>query len=317
MKKFIFRLKTFLKGNTALRDAVRRAFAASDRNRRKKTVAYLKKRYGHIFERYNGSEDCAAGAADSAQTATCGEKYPVWVCWFQGEENMPAVVKMCYKSLLKNAGGHKVNLITFDNYRNYADIPDYIIEKHKRGIIRNEQFSDIIRVFLLVKYGGLWVDATHYVSGELPSFDGLPFWTPKWNNGRGAFSSMPYLQSVLYCRNHDNILMRFLKDIFIEYWKNENKLIDYLLISAAIDCAYGNIARIKDLIDAVPFANRGCYDLYYCLNLPYDDGEYKSVCGEVLFHKFTYKEDFREYAKNGDITLYGRLLRECGGGSSG
>jgi hypothetical protein len=280
-------------------------------------MAYLKKRYRHIFEKYGNREDCADGGAEPAQTAGGGEKYPVWVCWFQGEKNMPPLVKMCYASLLKNANGHKINFITLDNYSEYAALPDYIIEKHKKSVIRNEQLSDIIRVFLLAEHGGLWVDATHYVSGELPDFDGLFFWTPKWNNGRGDYASMSYLQSVLYCRRPGNILMCFLKDIFIDYWKNENKLIDYLLISASIDCAYGNIARVKDLIDAVPFAKRGCYDLYYCMNLPYDEGEYKSVCGEVLFHKLTYKENFKEYAKNGELTFYGRLIREHGRGAAG
>jgi hypothetical protein len=317
VKKFIFRLKTFLKGNTTLRDAVRRVFAASYRSRRKKTMTYLKKRYGHIFEKYNSREDCAGGDAGSTETATGGEKYQVWVCWFQGEENMPAVVKMCYKSLLKNAGGHKVNLITFDNWREYVDIPDYIIEKHKKNIIHNIQFSDIIRVFLLSRHGGMWVDATQYVSGELPDLNGLPFWTPRWTDGNRKFASMLYLESVLFCRYPGNILACFLRDIFVDYWKNENKLIDYTLLSATIECAYNNISRIKDLIDAVRFTKRGCYDLYYCLNLPYDEGEYDSICGEVLFHKFTYKEEFKEYAKNGELTFYGRLLREYGSGTSG
>lgn len=26
------------------------------------------------------------------------EKVPVWVCWWQGEESMPELVKMCFKT---------------------------------------------------------------------------------------------------------------------------------------------------------------------------------------------------------------------------
>ncbi|MDR2693206.1 MAG: capsular polysaccharide synthesis protein [Chitinispirillales bacterium] len=312
MNKFIFRLKTFLKGNTALRDAVRRVFAASDRNRRKKTMAYLKKRYGHIFEKYGNPAVPAESGANSAESTGGVEKYPVWFCWFQGEENMPPAVKICYASLLKNADGHKINFITFDNYREYAVLPDYIIEKHKENIIHNIQFSDIIRVFLLSRHGGLWVDATLYVSGGLPEFNGMPFWTPKWNNGCGGYASMLYFISLLYCRYPGNVLMCFLRDIFIDYWKNETKLIDYHLLSASIDCAYNNIAQVKGLIDAVSFAKRGCYDLYYRMNLQYDDGEYKSICEEIRFHKLTYKENFKEYTKNNELTFYGYLCREYG-----
>lgn len=306
MNKHIIKLKTFLKGNTALRDAVRAVKAASGRNARKKTLAYLKKHYGDIIEKYNSAVDSV-----NAKTAFGGADYPVWVCWLQGEKNMPPIVKMCYRSLLKNAGGRKINLITFDNYRTFADIPDYIIEKHAKNIIHNTQLSDIIRVFLLCEHGGLWIDATHYVSGNLPAFGELPFWTPRWNNGcKKGWTSLSYMESLLYCGYTNNILMRFLKDIFVNYWKNEDKLIDYLLLSASIECAYNNIERIRNLIDAVPLEKRGYYDLYYSMNLPYNENEYKALCDAIRFHKLTYKENFKERAKAGELTFYGYLRQE-------
>lgn len=317
MNKFILPLKAFLKSNTALRDAVRKVSAIFWRNTRKRTMAYLKKHYRHIFEKYNNSAD-PAGVYDGepVKNARSKEDYGVWVCWLQGEENMPPIVKMCYHSLLKNANGHKINLITFDNYRTFADIPDYIVEKHSQNIIHNTQLSDIIRVFLLSEYGGLWIDATHYVSGNLPSFGGLPFWTPKWNNScKKVWDSVLYMESLLYCDYPNNILMCFLKDIFVDYWKNENKLIDYLLLSASIECAYKNIERIKNLIDAVPLEKRGYYDLYYRMNLQYNESEYTSLCGEIRFHKLTYKEFFKKYTKDGGLTFYGRLWQEYERGS--
>jgi hypothetical protein len=275
-------------------------------------MAYLKKYYGYIFEKYNNRTDpiCVYDGGP-VKNAHSTEEYPVWVCWLQGEENMPLIVKMCYRSLLKNSNGHKINLITFDNYRTFVDIPDYIIEKHMKNIIHNIQLSDIIRVFLLSKYGGLWIDATYYVSGKLPTFDGLSFWTPKWNNGcKKGLASALYLESLLYCNYPNNILMCFLKDIFVDYWKNENKLIDYLLLSASIECAYNNIERIKNLIDAVPLEKRGYYDLYYLMNLHYNENEYESLCGDIRFHKLTYKENFKKYTKSGELTFYGHLWQE-------
>jgi hypothetical protein len=318
MNKFIYRLKAFLKGNIALRDAVRKASVIFWKHTRRKTIAHIKKRYGDIIEKYNSSVDSidTHNEEDSAKTIRGGAGYQVWVCWLQGEENMPALVKMCYATLLKNADGHKINLITFDNYREFTDIPDYIIEKHKKNIIHNIQLSDIIRVFLLSKHGGLWIDATYYVSGKLPTFDGLSFWTPKWNGGREQHPSGLYLESLLYCRYPNNVLTCFLRDIFVNYWKNENKLIDYLLLSASIECAYNNIKQVKDLIDAIPLAKRGFYDLYYSTHLEYDENEYKSLCGEIQFHKLTYKEIFKEYTKGEKLTFYGHLWQEYKRGES-
>lgn len=50
------------------------------------------------------------------------EKVPVWVCWWQGEESMPELVKMCFKRLKDTlpADITELHLITFDNYKDYV-----------------------------------------------------------------------------------------------------------------------------------------------------------------------------------------------------
>ena len=69
----------------------------------------------------------------------CGqieETSPVWICWWQGEESMPDIVKACYRSVLMHADRHPVRLITEHNYRDYVTIPTFILEKQqKREII--------------------------------------------------------------------------------------------------------------------------------------------------------------------------------------
>ena len=54
------------------------------------------------------------------------DNYPIWVMWWQGENKMPEVVKICYASILKNAGSHPVNLITNCNYEKYLDGMPYL-----------------------------------------------------------------------------------------------------------------------------------------------------------------------------------------------
>ena len=51
-----------------------------------------------------------------------------------------------------------------------------IVEKWKRGIIGPAHFSDLIRLELLVRYGGYWIDATVYCTdgGLLAYTDQLP-----------------------------------------------------------------------------------------------------------------------------------------------
>ena len=53
---------------------------------------------------------------DSNQTPI-GETAPIWVCWWQGEKQMPELVKQCYKLLKKYSGTHPVKLLTKNNYQ--------------------------------------------------------------------------------------------------------------------------------------------------------------------------------------------------------
>lgn len=52
----------------------------------------------------------------------------IWVCWFQGMENVPALVQKYYQSLKENLTDLEIVLITSDNMLDYVQFPDYIIK---------------------------------------------------------------------------------------------------------------------------------------------------------------------------------------------
>ena len=77
----------------------------------------------------------------------------------QGYDDAPELVQKCIDSIKKSTQ-HPVYLIERENVTQYTDFPDYIMEKYEKGIITNAQFSDILRMNLLSRHGGLWIDAT-------------------------------------------------------------------------------------------------------------------------------------------------------------
>lgn len=271
----------------------------------RKTLARLSKDYRALTEKYN---EPGILAAKTEQPPFDGEAYPVWVCWFQGEENMPDVIKMCYDSLLQNANGHKVTLITKDNYLEYTGIPEYICEKHRKGIITHTHFSDIIRMNLLSRYGGLWIDATFFVSKKLPSFGDSPLWTTKWVDNRDLYREMEFTVGLLYCRPN-NPIPCFVKECFDKYWLENNKLVIYLLVSAFVKLACEKIKPAGDFMNNVPVSQIGIHRMYLLMNSEYNADEYNYVT-DAIFHKLSYKDDFSERTKNGKLTLYGHLMRE-------
>lgn len=74
---------------------------------------------------------------------------------FKVFDNAPNIVKKCVKSILENKPeSYDVIFIAKNNLDNYH-IPKEIIQKWESGSISSAQFSDYLRTFLLVNYGGL------------------------------------------------------------------------------------------------------------------------------------------------------------------
>ena len=100
---------------------IERAFARWRQERLQKRIM---KEYGQsgMVEKFIGWQSHGAENA-------IGKYSNIWVCWWQGEENMPPVVQVCYRQLRKMACGHPVVLITEENCKDYVNIPQFIWEK--------------------------------------------------------------------------------------------------------------------------------------------------------------------------------------------
>lgn len=101
---------------------------------------YIEKQYGNFISQYT---------LCSLPPKKQFENLPIWVCWLQGEENAPKLVKKCISSIRQHANGHEVIILTENNIKEYIDIPEYIIENAQRGILSRTNFSDIVRFALL------------------------------------------------------------------------------------------------------------------------------------------------------------------------
>ena len=96
-----------------------------------------------------------------------GEK--IFSIWLQGEENAPALVKACFRSIRAHCTQELVVLDEKTLFE-YIKLPDIIMEKRKKGMIKNAHFADICRVELLYQYGGFWLDSTGFVTSPIPQW---------------------------------------------------------------------------------------------------------------------------------------------------
>ena len=84
----------------------------------------------------------------------------IWMLWFQGIENAPYIVKKCLASWKRNNPSWTIIFLDKNNIKEYIDTSS-IVANNKQYITKTS-LSDIVRINLLNKYGGIWVDATVY-----------------------------------------------------------------------------------------------------------------------------------------------------------
>jgi hypothetical protein len=94
----------------------------------------------------------------------------IWMCWFQGEDHprMPELNRNCIKRWRELNPDWKVNILSKETIADY--VPEYF------EIIKNspnrlpQACSDLVRILLLSKYGGVWADASVYPMIPLSDF---------------------------------------------------------------------------------------------------------------------------------------------------
>lgn len=228
----------------------------------------------------------------------------IWVCWWQGLDNAPDIVKACILSVKRNAGNHNVIVVTLDNYDKYINLPKWVKEKIDKKIISLTHFSDILRLALLSKYGGLWLDATLYCNDSLENI----FYNKIWSIKRPDYlhcsiASGNFATYALYSNVNYRFIFKTIYDFFLYYWEKNNFLVDYLTLDYMIVLAQKNNKLIKQAFDEILQNNSHCDDLCYLLNKEYNDKIWNDITKDTYLFKLTWKTKF-DYGN----TFYRKIL---------
>lgn len=216
----------------------------------------------------------------------------IWTCWWQGMENAPLLVKKCIASMQQYSRDYEVRIIDSQNINQFIYIPNYIVEKYEKGIIPAAHFSDIIRLLLLKQYGGIWIDSTILLTGNIPDYildaDLFLFRYSRKPVG-GIVSINPF---IVACPNHP--IIEDVLDLLLEYWRKENKLVAYTIMPLFFTMVVSNSALNNKLWEEVPwtFSNSIVY-LVWALHRKYDSKLYDIYTHLSSIHKLTYK--FEQY----------------------
>lgn len=231
----------------------------------------------------------------------------VWVCWFQGIDNAPSLVQRCFESIKNNLTDREVILITKENMFDYVDFPQFIIDKWKCGIITHTHMTDLLRLELLIKYGGMWVDATVLCTQQrkdIPDyfFDSELFLYQIFKPGRDG-QAQPISSWLISSKTNNKILM-MTQELCYAYWKNHNSLVDYFLFHDFLMISLEHNKEEWDKI--IPVDNSAPHYLLLRLFDKYDERMWNAIKGQTPFHKLTYKFDMHQERIEG--TFYRKLM---------
>lgn len=252
-----------------------------------RTYRYLRRRYSSLAQQ-----------PLAPMSANMQAPKKIWICWLQGFEQAPEIVKKCVASVEKYC--HEFEIIRLDakNMYDYASLPEQIKKRFDAGRIPFAHFTDVLRTAILVEHGGIWVDATVLLTAPIsesilnePCF---MFQNPK------PFQ-LPHATSnwfIVSAKAHP--LMQRQLELLCDFWKRERGLIDYFMYYILFYILITENEEAKEFFDKMLYIpNTDARILQALLTQPYNKKEWCQVCNLTPIHKLNWKISEEDLSKQG------------------
>lgn len=83
----------------------------------------------------------------------------IWMYWHSGETNSPPLSRICFRSWRERNPEFDVRVISEESLLTYVNPGDVVPDWRLLPVVKQ---TNLIRLMLLAKYGGIWADATLY-----------------------------------------------------------------------------------------------------------------------------------------------------------
>ncbi|EOV0646815.1 capsular polysaccharide synthesis protein [Cronobacter turicensis] len=248
--------------------------------------------------------------AESVSPVHQAQSRMIWICWFQGLEHAPALVKQCVESVKCHTPDANVIVLTDENIPQYLNLPEHITTKYQAGLISKAQYSDIVRCSLLYQYGGIWMDATVFMTRSLPEsffenkFSSLRFTSSSQDNAL----SQGYWTAYFLAAQQGNTLVKLVRDILYRYWQEHDALIEYFLIDYSFLYAREQVPAFREMMNVQPVTGENRFLIRQFINSAPTETALNALNNDpVGIYKLSHKEKYL-MTDNGKPTLYSIIL---------
>lgn len=219
------------------------------------------------------------------------------------------VLKVCVDSIKRNAGNHRVIILTDDNYKQYVDIPKWVEEKKNKGIISRTHYSDILRLSLLAQHGGMWIDSTFFCTGiGLQEYFKASLWSIKRPDYFHASIAAGYFANYSFaCDQEHRWIFKVILDFLLEYWKENDIMTDYLFLDYLIVLVQKYDSQIAEEFKNIKSNNPECDELYKIMGEKFNENKWNELKKNTCLFKLSWKYQYPK-EKDGIPTFYGMLV---------
>lgn len=235
-----------------------------------------------------------AKAQEMGTGARCCIPNILWTCWLQGLEQAPLLVHQCLASQRKSFPGYEHHVLTLDNYEEWVYLPETIKRKFKQGRIPAALFSDLLRLAVLHKYGGVWMDATVVCTGLVndklqkqwrqvteSKMTVFRYYVPKKQTSTGV--SNWFIATVA-----GNTVLRTVYEMLLAYWRDYDCTVDYYMMHLFLELSQRHFPEIWS---EMPCLNsRHALLLGNALAAPYREEDWEGLTAHVCIHKLNYRK---------------------------
>jgi len=232
------------------------------------------------------------------------DKKIIWQYWADGFDspNIPELVKVCLRSVEKHTPQYLLFRLSDENLNEWIEMPCWLYKK--KTIMSKAHFADLLRCMLLSLYGGLWLDASVFLTGEIPEYifkenffmyrrddsekDRI-YWESTFAN---YFCWSPQfavrsLIGVMYAKDKCKVVSDF-ASILLAFWEHNDRASDYFFFQILIEEYFRKHPESEPKIfnDTVPHLLR-----QYINENPAPGYSFSDILRKTTVHSLNYKSD--------------------------
>lgn len=231
----------------------------------------------------------------------------IWQYWHQGAKEVPKIIKKCLLSVKEQMKGYKQIVLDYNSIKDYVELSDRYYRLLEDKKMKIAHFSNVLRVYLLEKYGGTWIDSTIYLTDKIPdeimNSNFCILQKDILSDLSGNNNSCFFIHNKEYSAH-----IAMMKNILDKYWAENDFVINYFMFEHISTMLSQIKGELKDEWDNMPrYSAEITGELQKHLFDEFKIDEFEKIKKLTPIHKLTYKKPKKTAQKN---TYYDYILNE-------